>query len=104
MNIKIKVTTVSKKDLKQIGDIKKRQLIRLRDSGFGKRSLYKRFTKKFVDKYFDVIEKCPDCNSIINLNNTFNTERHGVLRYYDCKKCKETFVSQDGGDLAISAP
>jgi transposase-like protein len=30
-------------------------------------------------------------------------DMNGNLKYYRCRNCKETFVSQNGGELEISA-
>jgi len=47
---------------------------------------------------------CPDCGAEVKLTDSINTDRYGKLVYYNCKVCKEEFVSKDGGELAIAAP
>lgn len=55
-------------------------------------------TKKIVE---DVV--CPDCEKKVKLISDMNTDWYGNLKYYRCKNCKETFVSQNGGELEIAA-
>lgn len=47
--------------------------------------------------------KCPDCESRVKLTSAVDTDWYGNLKYYRCKNCKETFVSQNGGELEIAA-
>jgi hypothetical protein len=46
---------------------------------------------------------CPDCEKKIKLIQELNTDRYGNLKYYHCRNCKETFVSQNGNELNIAA-
>ena len=48
-------------------------------------------------------EICPDCENIIRLHNSINTDWYGNLKYYHCKNCKETYVSQNDGELETAA-
>ena len=47
---------------------------------------------------------CPDCDTKVRLVNELDTDWYGNLKYYQCKVCKERFVSQNGGELSIAAP
>ena len=47
---------------------------------------------------------CPDCEIKMKHISGMNTDWYGRLDYYKCKYCKEEFVSQDNGELAIAAP
>ncbi len=46
---------------------------------------------------------CPDCENKVKLILTLNTDWYGELKYFRCTNCKETFVSQNGDELAIAA-
>lgn len=46
---------------------------------------------------------CPDCEKKVKLILDLNTDWHGNLKYYHCRNCKETFVSQNDGELEIAA-
>ena len=46
---------------------------------------------------------CPDCSGKIKFIQTLKTGWYGELKYYWCKACNETFVSQNGGELEIAA-
>jgi transposase-like protein len=46
---------------------------------------------------------CPDCGTKIKHTGGFDTDWYGRLDYYKCKCCKETFVSQNNKELAITA-
>ena len=46
---------------------------------------------------------CPDCEKNVKLISDMNTDWYGNLKYYRCRNCKETFVSQNGGELEIAA-
>jgi transposase-like protein len=46
---------------------------------------------------------CPDCEKKVKLIQDLNTDWYGNLKYYRCRNCKETFVSQNGGELEIAA-
>ena len=46
---------------------------------------------------------CPDCEKKVKLISDLNTDWYGNLKYYRCRNCKETFVSQNGGELEIAA-
>jgi len=46
---------------------------------------------------------CPDCETEVKLSNELNTDRHGNLKYYKCKSCKQEWVSIDNGELELSA-
>jgi transposase-like protein len=46
---------------------------------------------------------CPDCEKKVKLISDMNTDWYGNLKYYRCRNCKETFVSQNGGELEIAA-
>ena len=54
--------------------------------------------KKETDK------TCPDCGKKVKLINSMDTDWYGNLKYYRCSPCKETFVSQRGGELEVAAP
>ena len=58
--------------------------------------------KKISNKQKEEI-LCPDCEEPVKFEHEMNTDRHGNLKYYTCKNCKERFVSQDGGELDIAA-
>lgn len=49
------------------------------------------------------LRHCPDCNIELKFSCEFNTEWYGNLKYYLCKSCEETFVSQNNGELGIAA-
>lgn len=44
---------------------------------------------------------CQTCGKLMNLQNELNTDRYGVLKYYDCRDCHETYVSQGGSELDL---
>jgi hypothetical protein len=46
---------------------------------------------------------CPDCETKVKHIGEIDTDWYGSLNYYKCRFCKEKFVSQDGGELAIAA-
>ena len=46
---------------------------------------------------------CPDCESYSLQLKDVHVGDYKELKYYYCNCCEETFVSQDGGELAISA-
>lgn len=46
---------------------------------------------------------CPDCEKKVKLISDLNTDWYGNLKYYRCRNCKETFVSQNDGELEIAA-
>lgn len=46
---------------------------------------------------------CPDCEKKVKLISDLNTDWYGNLKHYRCRNCKETFVSQNGGELEIAA-
>ena len=46
---------------------------------------------------------CPDCEKKVKLISDVNTDWYGNLKYYRCRNCKETFVSQNDGELEIAA-
>jgi hypothetical protein len=48
--------------------------------------------------------ECPCCNTKVKFEHHLNTDWYGILRYYSCKVFKERLVSQNGGELNISAP
>jgi transposase-like protein len=50
------------------------------------------------------IKKCPDCNKSLKDKGGIKTDWYGYLHYYRCTACKETFVSQNNGELEIAAP
>lgn len=47
---------------------------------------------------------CPDCEKKVKLISDLNTDWYGNLKHYRCRNCKETFVSQNDGELEIAAP
>ena len=47
---------------------------------------------------------CPDCDVKVSFQHQFSTDRYGLLSYFSCPSCKETWVCKNGGDLAIAAP
>lgn len=51
------------------------------------------------------VEKCncPDCNMPVNFLYELNTDWYGMLKYFKCRSCKETFVLRDSGNIAIAA-
>ena len=49
------------------------------------------------------VKYCPDCETKLRHDWGGDTDWYGRLDYYWCKCCKEKFVSQDGGELAIAA-
>jgi predicted SprT family Zn-dependent metalloprotease len=46
---------------------------------------------------------CPDCEKRVKLIQDLNTDWYGNLKYYRCRNCKETFISQNGGEIEIAA-
>jgi predicted SprT family Zn-dependent metalloprotease len=54
-------------------------------------------------KHVLAIVLCPDCEKKVKLISDINTDWYGNLKYYRCRNCKETFVSQNDGKLEIAA-
>ena len=46
---------------------------------------------------------CPDCEKKVKLIGNLDTDWYGNLKYYRCRNCKETFVSQNNGELELAA-
>lgn len=47
--------------------------------------------------------KCPDCNSPAKFLFEINTDCYGLLKYFNCTVCKDTYVLRNSGDLEIAA-
>lgn len=45
---------------------------------------------------------CPDCNGKLTFLSRLETDWYGVLTHYSCRRCREIFVSQDGGELEVA--
>ena len=46
---------------------------------------------------------CPYCESKLKIIEDLDTDWYGNLKYYRCRNCKETFVSENGGKLKMAA-
>lgn len=50
-----------------------------------------------------ITQLCPDCEKKVKLIADIQTDWYENLKYYRCKNCKETFVSQNNHELKIAA-
>lgn len=46
---------------------------------------------------------CPECKKKVRLVTDTDTDWYGNLKYYFCRYCRETFVSQNNDKLEIAA-
>lgn len=46
---------------------------------------------------------CPDCSKPVTFLYELNTDWYGILKYFKCKRCFETFVLRESDSLAIAA-
>lgn len=71
-----------------------------------KRKLTEKFQLKDEGNNADTLLSavfCPDCEKKVKLVSDLDTDWYGNLKYYRCRNCKETFVSQNGRELEIAA-